>query len=126
MHMAHGKDSLKPNTVETVYNCARCARFIKETKQRELVASLVIGKHLESLAEIGWSSCFAKGGLEGSCKSNDEDNVLEAPIGHESEVGNAMYEALITRGKYDRRDHQLKTTLEIRKMNGRIKVARVL
>ncbi|KIM44796.1 hypothetical protein M413DRAFT_48103, partial [Hebeloma cylindrosporum] len=60
MHMAHGKDSLKPNTVETVYNCARCARFIKETKQRELVASLVIGKHLESLAEIGWSSCFAK------------------------------------------------------------------
>jgi len=128
MHMAHGKkDSLKPNTAETVYNCARCAKFIKPTKEHELVASLVIGRYLESLAEIGWGSCFnAKDAFHGYCKSNDGDNVLEASIEHESEAASTVSEALITRGKYDRRAHHLKTTLDIRKMGGRIKVTRVL
>jgi hypothetical protein len=126
--MAHGKkDSLKPNTVETVYNCARCARFIKPTKEHELIASLIIGRYLESLVEIGWGSCFnAKDAFHCCCKSNDEDNVLEASIEHESEAGSAVSEALITRGKYDCRGHHLKTTINIRKMCGRIKVTRVL
>ena len=126
-HMVHGKkDSLKPNTVEAVYDCVRCARFIKSTKEHELVASLIIGRYLESLAEIGWSSCFnAKDAFHG-CKSNDENNVLEASLEHESEAGIAVSEALITRRKYDCRNHHLKTTLNIRKMCGRIKVTRVL
>jgi hypothetical protein len=123
--MAHAtKDSLSTNTVETVYNCARCARFVKITKQGELLASLIIGRHLESLAKIGWSSCFSMYGL--CCNGNHEDNVLEASIQHESEVGSVLSEALITKTKCDCRNHRLKTTLDIRRMCGRIIVTRIL
>jgi len=125
MHMAHATQHLPPtNTVETVYNCAYCARFIKATKERELLASLIIGRHLVSLTDIGWSSCFSTCSF--CSKGNHEGNVLEASIQHEGEVGTVGSKVLITKTKCDCRDNHLKTMLEIHRMCGRIKVTRIL
>ncbi|KAF8813015.1 hypothetical protein BYT27DRAFT_7231085 [Phlegmacium glaucopus] len=52
-------DHAENGTVENVFYCKRCEIYEKKTRRRELVASLVMARHLESLKHIGWSTCFS-------------------------------------------------------------------
>ena len=61
-------DHAENGTVENVFYCNRCEIYEKETRRRELVASLIMARHLESLKRIGWNTCFFWG-------SSDKDDV---------------------------------------------------
>ena len=56
-----------------MFYCKRCDIYEKETRRRELVASLIMARHLESLKHIGWSTCF----FWGSTSKGDESVIEE-------------------------------------------------
>lgn len=66
-------DHTENGTVENVFHCKLCEIYEKETRRRELVASLIMARHLESLKHIGWSTCF----FRGSTNKNDESVIEE-------------------------------------------------
>jgi hypothetical protein len=66
-------DHAENGTVENVFHCKRCEIYEKETRRRELVASLIMARHLESLKHIGWSTCF----FWGSTSTKDDESVIE-------------------------------------------------
>ena len=73
-------DHAENGTVENVFYCKRCDIYEKETRRRELVASLIMARHLESLKHIGWSTCFFWGGTSKGYESVIEevaDNRLD-------------------------------------------------
>lgn len=66
-------DHAENGTVENVFYCKRCEIYEKETRRRELVASLIMARHLKSLKHIGWSTCF----FWGSTSKRDESVIEE-------------------------------------------------
>jgi hypothetical protein len=67
-------DHAENGTVENVFHCKRCEIYEKETRRRELVASLIMARHLESLKHIGWSTCFFGGS---TISSKGDESVIE-------------------------------------------------
>lgn len=149
-HINHSWKELemKPTTVETIYNCVRCARYENPTKKRELLASLLIAHHVGSLRTIGWASPFGN-----PCAALNDARVAED---HYSESGNIVD---VLRGRGDHADdvtaysdfalapgpnlkggkeerlplhspcacsgHGLKTTLLVHRASGKIAVSRM-
>ena len=70
-HIDHSENG----TVENVFYCKRCEIYEKETRRRELVASLIMARYLESLKHIGWSTCFFWGSH--SSRKGDESVIEE-------------------------------------------------
>ncbi len=100
-HISHSWKELemKPTTVETIYNCVRCARYETSTKKRELLASLLIAHHVESLRAIGWASPFGN-----PCVASQND--ARADEDHSAMNQNATSDSVVDvlRGRGDHAD----------------------
>ncbi|KDR67617.1 hypothetical protein GALMADRAFT_231803 [Galerina marginata CBS 339.88] len=119
LHINHGtNDDIRPVTFETVYNCARCERFRTSTKQGELLASLILAQHLESLKYIGWSSCFGPRVASEGERDGQEENT----IGGDTKRGDAKEEGRTNLYM----PHDFKTGLAIDRAAGKIKITRML
>jgi len=127
LHMGHGREGdmgISPITVETIFDCSRCQKYRRTTKQRELLGAFVLARHLESIKTISWSSCFGLYTYNGRRLENEND--VE---------GSAFLEWDISYGKPSLQDEahepkagfqELRTDLIVKKCATRIKVTRIL
>ena len=113
-------DHAENGTVENVFYCKHCEIYEKETRRRELIASLIMARHLESLKHIGWSTCFFWGST-----SKDDESVIEEMA--ENELDNIA--SIVNTSNFDEyveeRNIGLTTELFITKTSTRTIVERV-
>ena len=64
-------------TIENVFDCKRCEVYAKNTRRRELTASLVIARHLKNLKHIGWSTCFLWDSTVAGQAGREDETLIE-------------------------------------------------
>lgn len=115
-------DHVENGTVENVFYCKRCENYEKETRRRELVASLIMARHLESLKHIGWSTCF----FWGSSDKRDESVIEEVAENRLDSISSDMNSSNFDDECVDKCNVGLTTELYITKTGTRTTVERAV
>ena len=118
-------DHTDNGTFDNVFYCNPCEIYEKETRRRELVASLIMARHLASLKHISWSTCFFSGGSN----HEEDDAVIEEEVAENilDDVASVMNKST---GNFDECVEEcnvgLTTELLITKTSTRITVERIV
>ncbi|KAG6832115.1 hypothetical protein H0H87_002628 [Tephrocybe sp. NHM501043] len=131
-HISHVlEEETTPYAIQNWNECQHCFnRLVDDIRRCELEASLVIAQQLRSLKTIGWSSLLAgdtEARVEQHLNSDDTvEDVAERSQKHGGENGGdeSGGNVLKKRAQNDMNDRDLKTTIWIQRIRGRVRVRR--